>query len=53
MKREDKKPEIGKAPLEGYNNITRQELAELRKLSVKEAVRRFEILLKVADKWKK
>ncbi|MBI4286914.1 MAG: hypothetical protein HY671_00620 [Chloroflexi bacterium] len=43
---------IGRAPLDGYDQISRQELAELKKLSVKEAVRRLEILLKEASKWR-
>lgn len=49
MKTEDKKIKIGRAPLEGYKYISQQELNELRKLSVREAARRLEILLKVAD----
>ncbi len=44
---------IGRVPLDGYDEISRQELAELRKLSVREAVRRLEILLKEASKWRK
>ncbi len=44
---------IGRAPLDGYKEITRQEQNELKRLSVKEAVRRLEILLKEAAKWRR
>jgi hypothetical protein len=50
----DKKaPRIGRAPLDGYEEIARQELAELRRLSVREAARRLEILLKTASQWRR
>ncbi len=44
---------IGRAPLDGYKKITRQEQNELKKLSVREAARRLEILLKEAAKWRR
>ncbi|MBI4333506.1 MAG: hypothetical protein HY673_19765 [Chloroflexi bacterium] len=50
---EEKAPKIGRAPLDGYEKIARQEEAELKRLSVKEAIRRLEILLRAAGQWKK
>ncbi len=43
----------GPEPLRSYEEITRRELAELRRMSVKEAIRRTEILLRAASEWKK
>ncbi len=44
---------IKQKPFSGYREITRQELKELRRMSLKEAIRQTEILLKEVIKWKK
>ena len=53
LKRKPMAKKIERAPLDGYKEITRQEQNELKRLSVKEAVRRLEILLKEAAKWRR
>ena len=44
---------IGKAPFEGYKDITREEERKLRKMSIEESARLTEILLREAGIWKK
>jgi len=48
-----KKNLIGMEPLDGYKDIQRMEVKELKKLSIKEAVKQTEELLKMAELWMK
>jgi len=43
---------IGMKPLESYNDIKREELEDLKKMTMKEAIAQTEILLR-ATKWMK
>ena len=47
-----KKSPIGMAPFEGYNDLAKEELRELKRMTKREALIRMEILLKAA-KWMK
>jgi hypothetical protein len=44
---------IGKAPFDGYKDITREEERRLRRMSIKESARLTEILLREAKFWKR
>jgi hypothetical protein len=46
-----KKHIIGRKPLDGYKDIQRMEEKELKKLTIKEAVKQTEELLKMAELW--
>ncbi len=46
-----KKHIIGRAPLDGYKHILRIEEKELKKLTIPEAIKQTEELLKMADLW--
>ena len=45
--------EVSREPLDGYREIMNKELQALRKLSLKEAIRQSEVLLREAAKWKR
>lgn len=48
-----RRKKIGKAPLHGYGEITQMELRELKNLTLEEAIKQTERLLKVVTQWKK
>jgi len=48
-----KKYRIGMKPFDGYKDITEMEAKELKKLTITEAVKQTEKLLKLAETWKK
>ncbi len=50
-KKTAKKRRAGMEPLDGYKEIFRTEVKDLKKLSVKEAVKETEKLLKMAELW--
>jgi hypothetical protein len=55
MKKKKKKSYhiIGKAPFEGYEEITREEELALERMSIEESARLTEILLKEVKLWMK
>lgn len=51
-KKTKRKP-FGRKPLDEYKDITRAEILELKRLTIARAARRTEILLRLAEIWKK
>ncbi|GEM_PF-1535997 len=45
--------QIGQSPFKGYEQLRKEELKELKKMTLKESIRLTEMLLNAVDKWKK
>lgn len=53
MKSKIKKKSIQTDPFKGYEDLRRSELRSLKSLTLREAIRQTEMLLKEAERWTK
>jgi hypothetical protein len=53
IKTSKRKITLGRRPLDGYRDIAKIELKELKRLTITRAAKQTEVLLKLAGLWKK